>query len=164
MTLKFLFNLQLPSPVGLKGYFTFFKQSGPHLNISSLKSIKKIVDRKISIKQINSFPSFDRLHNISFPEWCSFGGVYLVTYGDRVAERVLPIAAFIQELPLATNVSIDICFSQNCLKKCFCPFQAPSHIYRGHSSHVTNVSFLYDDSYLVSTGGKDMSVLQWRIV
>ncbi|XP_015234729.1 PREDICTED: echinoderm microtubule-associated protein-like 1 isoform X4 [Cyprinodon variegatus] len=43
-------------------------------------------------------------------------------------------------------------------------FRAPSHVYRGHSSHVTNVSFLYDDSYLVSTGGKDMSVLQWRIV
>ncbi|XP_016531422.1 echinoderm microtubule-associated protein-like 1 isoform X2 [Poecilia formosa] len=43
-------------------------------------------------------------------------------------------------------------------------FRAPSHVYRGHSSHVTNVSFLHDDSYLVSTGGKDMSVLQWRIV
>ncbi|XP_038142176.1 echinoderm microtubule-associated protein-like 1 isoform X6 [Cyprinodon tularosa] len=43
-------------------------------------------------------------------------------------------------------------------------FRAPSHVYRGHSSHVTNVNFLYDDSYLVSTGGKDMSVLQWRIV
>ncbi|PWA16263.1 hypothetical protein CCH79_00004394 [Gambusia affinis] len=42
-------------------------------------------------------------------------------------------------------------------------FRAPSHVYRGHSSHVTNVSFLHDDSYLVSTGGKDMSVLQWRI-
>lgn len=43
-------------------------------------------------------------------------------------------------------------------------FRAPSHIYGGHSSHVTNVSFLLDDSYLVSTGGKDMSVMQWRIV
>lgn len=43
-------------------------------------------------------------------------------------------------------------------------FQAPSHVYGGHSSHVTNVTFLYDDSYLVSTGGKDMSVMQWRIV
>ncbi|KAM6969163.1 echinoderm microtubule-associated protein-like 1 isoform 1-T1 [Tautogolabrus adspersus] len=43
-------------------------------------------------------------------------------------------------------------------------FRAPSHVYGGHSSHVTNVSFLYDDSYLVSTGGKDMSVMQWRIV
>uniref|UniRef100_A0A665VVE0 Uncharacterized protein n=1 Tax=Echeneis naucrates TaxID=173247 RepID=A0A665VVE0_ECHNA len=43
-------------------------------------------------------------------------------------------------------------------------FRAPCHVYSGHSSHVTNVSFLYDDSYLVSTGGKDMSVMQWRIV
>uniref|UniRef100_H2U688 EMAP like 1 n=1 Tax=Takifugu rubripes TaxID=31033 RepID=H2U688_TAKRU len=42
-------------------------------------------------------------------------------------------------------------------------FRAPSHLYSGHSSHVTNVSFLYDDSYLVSIGGKDMSVMQWRI-
>uniref|UniRef100_A0A7N6A206 HELP domain-containing protein n=1 Tax=Anabas testudineus TaxID=64144 RepID=A0A7N6A206_ANATE len=43
-------------------------------------------------------------------------------------------------------------------------FRAPSHVYGGHSSHVTNVTFLYDDSYVVSTGGKDMSVMQWRIV
>ncbi|CAG10528.1 unnamed protein product [Tetraodon nigroviridis] len=42
--------------------------------------------------------------------------------------------------------------------------QAPSHLYNGHSSHVTNVSFLQDDSFLVSVGGKDMSVMQWRIV
>ncbi|KAJ3613096.1 hypothetical protein NHX12_019352 [Muraenolepis orangiensis] len=43
-------------------------------------------------------------------------------------------------------------------------FRAPSHAYGGHSSHVTNVNFLYDDSFLVSTGGKDMSVMQWRII
>ncbi|XP_047466629.1 echinoderm microtubule-associated protein-like 1 isoform X7 [Mugil cephalus] len=43
-------------------------------------------------------------------------------------------------------------------------FRAPSHVYGGHSSHVTNVTFLCDDGYLVSTGGKDMSVMQWRIV
>ncbi|XP_038865187.1 echinoderm microtubule-associated protein-like 1 isoform X1 [Salvelinus namaycush] len=45
-----------------------------------------------------------------------------------------------------------------------CQFRAPSHVYGGHSSHVTNVNFLFDDSCLVSTGGKDMSVMQWRIV
>ncbi|XP_030625749.1 echinoderm microtubule-associated protein-like 1 isoform X2 [Chanos chanos] len=43
-------------------------------------------------------------------------------------------------------------------------FRAPSHVYGGHSSHVTNVNFLSDDSHLVSTGGKDMSVMQWRVV
>lgn len=37
------------------------------------------------------------------------------------------------------------------------------HTYGGHSSHVTNVAFLYDDSRLISIGGKDTSVMQWRI-
>ncbi|KAM9803929.1 echinoderm microtubule-associated protein-like 4 [Neosynchiropus ocellatus] len=42
--------------------------------------------------------------------------------------------------------------------------KAPSHKYSAHSSHVTNVSFLYDDSHLISTGGKDTSIMQWRLV
>ncbi|XP_072547988.1 echinoderm microtubule-associated protein-like 2 isoform X1 [Salminus brasiliensis] len=41
--------------------------------------------------------------------------------------------------------------------------RAPSHVYGGHSSHVTNVAFLHDDSHLVSTGGKDTSILQWAL-
>ncbi|XP_056147319.1 echinoderm microtubule-associated protein-like 4 [Lampris incognitus] len=42
--------------------------------------------------------------------------------------------------------------------------KAPSHKYSAHSSHVTNVSFLYSDSHLISTGGKDTSIMQWRLV
>uniref|UniRef100_A0A8B9JWE7 Echinoderm microtubule-associated protein-like 4 n=1 Tax=Astyanax mexicanus TaxID=7994 RepID=A0A8B9JWE7_ASTMX len=42
--------------------------------------------------------------------------------------------------------------------------KAPSHKYSAHSSHVTNVSFMYRDSHLVSTGGKDTSIMQWRLV
>ncbi|XP_041090623.1 echinoderm microtubule-associated protein-like 2 isoform X1 [Polyodon spathula] len=42
--------------------------------------------------------------------------------------------------------------------------RAPSHSYSGHSSHVTNVAFLHDNSQLLSTGGKDMSILQWKVV
>lgn len=45
-----------------------------------------------------------------------------------------------------------------------CTFKAPSHKYSAHSSHVTNVSFLYSDSHLISTGGKDTSIMQWRLV
>ncbi|XP_067102455.1 echinoderm microtubule-associated protein-like 2 isoform X2 [Osmerus mordax] len=41
--------------------------------------------------------------------------------------------------------------------------RAPSHAYGGHSSHVTNVAFLHDDSHLISTGGKDTSILQWVV-
>ncbi|KAM9315655.1 echinoderm microtubule-associated protein-like 4 [Gastrophryne carolinensis] len=42
--------------------------------------------------------------------------------------------------------------------------KAPSHKYSAHSSHVTNVSFTHNDSHLVSTGGKDMSIMQWRLI
>ncbi|XP_072265890.1 echinoderm microtubule-associated protein-like 4 isoform X2 [Pyxicephalus adspersus] len=42
--------------------------------------------------------------------------------------------------------------------------KAPSHKYSAHSSHVTNVSFTHSDGHLISTGGKDMSIMQWRLV
>ncbi|XP_030763624.1 echinoderm microtubule-associated protein-like 2 isoform X4 [Sitophilus oryzae] len=37
------------------------------------------------------------------------------------------------------------------------------HSYGGHSSHVTAVNFLHDDSRVVSIGGKDTAVLQWTV-
>uniref|UniRef100_A0A7M4FB95 Echinoderm microtubule-associated protein-like 4 n=1 Tax=Crocodylus porosus TaxID=8502 RepID=A0A7M4FB95_CROPO len=42
--------------------------------------------------------------------------------------------------------------------------KAPSHKYSAHSSHVTNVSFTHNDGHLISTGGKDMSIIQWRLM
>ncbi|XP_040268605.1 echinoderm microtubule-associated protein-like 1 isoform X7 [Bufo bufo] len=43
-------------------------------------------------------------------------------------------------------------------------FRTSSHAYGGHSSHVTNVSFLHEDSHLISSGGKDTSIMQWRVL
>lgn len=34
--------------------------------------------------------------------------------------------------------------------------------YVGHSAHVTSVRWLHDNSYVISTGGGDQAVLQWR--
>ena len=34
--------------------------------------------------------------------------------------------------------------------------------YGGHSSHVTNVKFMMDDNYLVSTGGLDKTIIVWN--
>ncbi|XP_075233880.1 echinoderm microtubule-associated protein-like 2 isoform X2 [Lycorma delicatula] len=44
-----------------------------------------------------------------------------------------------------------------------CQPKSLNHTYGGHSSHVTSVTFLHDDSRLISIGGKDTSVLQWSI-
>ena len=35
--------------------------------------------------------------------------------------------------------------------------------YVGHSSHVTNVAFSSDDSHVLSTGGDDRAVFQWKV-
>ncbi|XP_025030601.1 echinoderm microtubule-associated protein-like 3 isoform X1 [Python bivittatus] len=42
--------------------------------------------------------------------------------------------------------------------------KAPSHVYGGHGSHVTNVRFTHDDGHLISMGGKDTSIFQWRVL
>ena len=39
---------------------------------------------------------------------------------------------------------------------------APARLYLGHSAHVTGVKFLADDQRLISVGGRDRAVFQWR--
>jgi len=36
--------------------------------------------------------------------------------------------------------------------------------YSGHSSHVTNVGFTPDDSFVISAGGEDRALMQWEVV
>jgi len=38
------------------------------------------------------------------------------------------------------------------------------HHYNGHSTQVYNVSWSYNDEYLISIGGADTSVFQWKLV
>ncbi|KQK84121.1 echinoderm microtubule associated protein like 3 [Amazona aestiva] len=60
-------------------------------------------------------------------------------------------------------VADDFCKVHLFQYPCACP-KAPSHVYGGHGSHVTNVRFTHDDEHLVSLGGKDTSVFQWRVL
>ncbi|OQS03517.1 microtubule-associated protein, partial [Thraustotheca clavata] len=39
--------------------------------------------------------------------------------------------------------------------------QSVSLVYSGHSSHVTMVRWLHQDSFVISTGGLDRSIMQW---
>ena len=43
-------------------------------------------------------------------------------------------------------------------------FKQAFRSYLGHGSHVMQVRFSYDDDYLISAGGSDMSLFQWRHV
>ncbi|XP_068508539.1 echinoderm microtubule-associated protein-like 3 isoform X1 [Syngnathus scovelli] len=42
--------------------------------------------------------------------------------------------------------------------------KAPSRRYEGHGSHVTNVRFTHSDAHLLSLGGKDTCIFQWRVL
>jgi len=37
------------------------------------------------------------------------------------------------------------------------------YAYHGHSSHVTHVRFNADGEYLLSSGGHDLGLLQWKV-
>ncbi len=45
-------------------------------------------------------------------------------------------------------------------------FSAEKKAYNGHSSHVTNVTFLNNnqDNIVLSSGGMDMSIFQWKLI
>uniref|UniRef100_A0A3B3ZKW6 Uncharacterized protein n=1 Tax=Periophthalmus magnuspinnatus TaxID=409849 RepID=A0A3B3ZKW6_9GOBI len=60
-------------------------------------------------------------------------------------------------------VADDFCKVHLFQYPCPKPKQAPSRKYEGHGSHVTNVCFTYNDSHLLSMGGKDTCILQWKI-
>jgi microtubule-associated protein-like 1/2 len=42
-------------------------------------------------------------------------------------------------------------------------FNVEKKVYTGHSSHVTNVTLLDNDSTVISTGGNDSAIMQWRV-
>ena len=44
-----------------------------------------------------------------------------------------------------------------------CQVTCGRHVYRGHSSDVARLSFLADDTRLVTIGGKDCAILQWEV-
>jgi len=45
-----------------------------------------------------------------------------------------------------------------------CLEDAKGKKFGGHSEHVTNVCFTYDDRHVISTGGADLCVFQWKVV
>lgn len=64
------------------------------------------------------------------------------------------------------EIDIDTYNTEDYINSIYCCIylQSQGHSYGGHSSHVTNASFLYDDSRLVTTGGKDTAVFQWELL
>ena len=63
-----------------------------------------------------------------------------------------------QLVATADDFSLVKVYRYPCLKK-----GAQGVIGKGHSSHVTNVRFTPNDGYLISIGGDDQCVMQWKV-
>lgn len=37
------------------------------------------------------------------------------------------------------------------------------NVYKGHSSHITGIKWSYNDDYMISIGGLEKSIIQWKL-
>jgi len=116
--------------------------------------VRQVVDRKLTPK----------LHD--FNVWHTWTGVL----GDEV-DGIWPAGSDgtdVNALDTATSGTALATGDDFGFVKIF-PFPAPKSAqnsakrYPGHSAHVTNVRFNADDTYLISTGGGDRSIFQWKV-
>lgn len=77
-------------------------------------------------------------------------------------QQYLPLIYF--DLYLLPPLPMCLHCGDNKCTLSFFRLQAPSYKYEGHGSHVTNVCFTHSDSHLLSMGGKDTCILQWRVM
>ena len=61
-------------------------------------------------------------------------------------------------------VSVDDFGRLNLFKYPCNSFSAEKKVYTGHSSHVTNVTMVANETSVISTGGNDTAVFQWSVM
>uniref|UniRef100_A0A8C7XA49 EMAP like 4 n=1 Tax=Oryzias sinensis TaxID=183150 RepID=A0A8C7XA49_9TELE len=102
---------------------------------------------------------------ITHLDWSPDNNFIMSNSGDyEILYCKYSLSQYLQDEDLCSTLGyfMVLCGNRSLFKGTF--QTAPSRKYSAHSSHVTNVSFLYNDSHLISTGGKDTSIMQWRLV
>ncbi|XP_026868113.2 echinoderm microtubule-associated protein-like 6 isoform X4 [Electrophorus electricus] len=98
---------------------------------------------------------------ITWATWTSILGDEVLGAWPRNADRADVTCACVSHAGLNTVTGDDFglvkLFDFPCAEKF-----AKHKRYFGHSAHVTNIRFSYDDKYVISVGGNDCSVFVWR--
>lgn len=101
------------------------------------------------------------IQNITWATWTSVIGQEVIGVWPRNAEKADVNCAIVSGRGNAIATGDDFGF----VKMFSFPsseLYAPHKKYVGHSAHVTNVKFIYDDRHLISTGGDDCCVFIWK--
>ena len=59
--------------------------------------------------------------------------------------------------PITNETRINLGITRDRKHEC-----AQHHVYTGHSSHVTNCCFTTNDTHVITVGGAESSIMQWR--
>ncbi|KAK1171259.1 echinoderm microtubule-associated protein-like 6 isoform X3 [Acipenser oxyrinchus oxyrinchus] len=101
------------------------------------------------------------IDRITWATWTSILGDEVIGIWPRNADKAAVNCACVSHSGLNIVTGDDFglvkLFDFPCTEKC-----AKHKRYFGHSAHVTNIRFSYDDKYVISTGGDDCSVFVWK--
>ncbi|MBN3275586.1 EMAL6 protein, partial [Polyodon spathula] len=101
------------------------------------------------------------IDRITWATWTSILGDEVIGIWPRNADKAAVNCACVSHAGLNIVTGDDFglvkLFDFPCTEKC-----AKHKRYFGHSAHVTNIRFSYDDKYVISTGGDDCSVFVWK--
>ncbi|XP_037543112.1 echinoderm microtubule-associated protein-like 6 isoform X2 [Nematolebias whitei] len=120
-------------------------------------------------RQVFEVPSGKLLSNqsaidrITWATWTSILGDEVLGIWPRNADKADVICACVSHAGVNVATGDDLglvkLFDFPCTEKF-----AKHKRYLGHSPHVTNIRFSYDDKYVISTGGDDCSIFVWKCI
>lgn len=101
------------------------------------------------------------IESITWASWTSVLGKEVVGIWPKDSSNADVNCAHLSHLGTALATGDDFGFVKLFDFPCS-EVNAPHKSFVGHSAHVTNVRFSFDDKYLISTGGDDCSIFVWR--
>uniref|UniRef100_A0A673H0C0 Echinoderm microtubule-associated protein-like 6 n=1 Tax=Sinocyclocheilus rhinocerous TaxID=307959 RepID=A0A673H0C0_9TELE len=136
-----------------------FSADSKYIEVST-GSYKRQVHEVPSGKIVTEQALIDR---ITWATWTSVLGDEILGIWPRNAEKADVNCACVSHAGLNVVTGDDFglvkLFDFPCSEKF-----AKHKRYFGHSAHVTNIRFSYDDKYVISVGGNDCSVFVWRCI
>ncbi|KAJ8392415.1 hypothetical protein AAFF_G00075400 [Aldrovandia affinis] len=134
-----------------------FSADSKHIEVSTA-TYKRQVHEVPTGKLVSEQAVIDR---ITWATWTSVLGDEVLGIWPRNSDKANVNCACVSHAGLNTVTGDDFglikLFDFPCAEKF-----AKHKRYFGHSAHVTNIRFSYDDKYVVSTGGDDCSVFVWK--
>ena len=98
--------------------------------------------------------------NFNWATWtCTLGWQSVGIHPDAQYQEIHTVCRSHSEKIIASgdnNGRVNLFRYPACIEKSSCK------AYIGHSSHITKVKFLYNDTFIISTGGNDKCILVWE--